>query len=156
MDPSPFSEKDLDRNAEEFILNWTQEFPAQDPVALVVHLKKLPEVRNVKGLVSESIHHYFAYRVKLNRMEFHRLMRQGRTSLLVGLVFLGLCLIFSDLLLVDQTELMPNFLQQGLTIVGWVAMWRPLEIYLYEWWPIVRRGKLFEKLSRMPIEVKKG
>ena len=45
-----------------------------------------------------------------------------------------------------------NFVQR---IAGWVAMSRPLEIYLYEWWPLRRRGQIFEKLSRMRVEVRK-
>ena len=47
-----------------------------------------------------------------------------------------------------------GFFKEGLTIAGWVAMWRPLQIYLYEWWPLRRRGQIFEKLSRMPVEVR--
>jgi len=30
-----------------------------------------------------------------------------------------------------------------------------MEIYLYDWWPLSRRGKLFEKLSRIRVEVRK-
>lgn len=45
--------------------------------------------------------------------------------------------------------------RESLTIAGWVAMWRPMEIYLYDWWPLRRRGKLFEKLSRIQVEVRK-
>jgi hypothetical protein len=45
--------------------------------------------------------------------------------------------------------------QESLTIGGWVAMWRPMEIFLYEWWPIRRTGRLYQKMSRMHVEVKK-
>lgn len=156
IDPSPFPEKDLDRSAEDFILSWAQEFPINEPVDLIVHLRKLPEGHQARHLVEEAIHHYFAYRARLNQMEFRRLMRQGRTSLIVGLSFLGLCLLTSQLFLAHQSDMLPNFIQQGLTIAGWVAMWRPMEIYLYEWWPLRHRGKIFHKLSHMPIEVRKG
>ena len=43
--------------------------------------------------------------------------------------------------------------REGLTIGGWVAMWRPMEIYLYSWWPLQRRGRIFEKMSQMKVEV---
>jgi hypothetical protein len=76
-------------------------------------------------------------------------------SLLVGLSFLGLCLLIIELLVLNRAGTIPNFLTQSLTIAGWVAMWRPMEIYLYEWWPLRRRGQIFEKLSRMPVEVQK-
>jgi hypothetical protein len=38
IDPSPFHEKDLDGDAEEFIVNWVQEFPLEDEAVMVVHL----------------------------------------------------------------------------------------------------------------------
>jgi len=28
-----------------------------------------------------------------------------------------------------------------------------MQIYLYDWWPLRRRGKLYMKLSRMKVEV---
>ena len=154
MDPSPFHQKDLDHDAEEFILSWAQEFPRREPVDLIVHLREMPEGREATRLVQEAVHNYFAYRARLNRMELKRLLKQGRTSLLVGLSFLGLCLLIIELLLNRPTGL-PNFFSQSLTIAGWVAMWRPMEIYLYEWWPLRARGQIFDKLSRMPVEVRR-
>jgi hypothetical protein len=155
MDPSPFHEKDLDHDAEEFILSWAQEFHRHEPVDLIVHLEKLPEGQDARRLVEEAVHNYFAYRARLNQLEFKRLMKQGQMSLFVGLSFLGLCLLIIELLLSNRPGAMPSFLTQSLTIAGWVAMWRPMEIYLYSWWPLRRRGKIFDKLSRMPVEVRK-
>jgi hypothetical protein len=40
-----------------------------------------------------------------------------------------------------------------LTIAGWVAMWRPMEIYLYDWWPLRRKSRLYQKLSQMPVQM---
>jgi hypothetical protein len=34
-------------------------------------------------------------------------------------------------------------------------MWRPMEIYLYDWWPLLRRQRILKKLSRMPVEVRR-
>jgi hypothetical protein len=154
MDPSPFHQKDLDRDAEEFILSWVQEFHRHDPVDLIIHLKELPQGRGTKRTVEEAVHNYFAYRTRLNRMELKRLLKQGRTSLVVGFSFLGLCILIIELLLLNRPGGLPDFLTQSLTIAGWVAMWRPMEIYLYQWWPLRARGKMFEKLSRMPVELR--
>jgi hypothetical protein len=155
MDPSPFHEKDLDHDAEEFILSWAQEFHRQEPVDLIVHLEKFPAGHDAGRLVGQAVHHYFAYRARMNHLEFKRLMKRGRMSLLVGLSFLGLCLMTNSLLVGNHPGAIPNFFSQSLTIAGWVAMWRPMEIYLYEWWPLRRRGQMLEKLSRMPVEVRK-
>jgi hypothetical protein len=32
-------------------------------------------------------------------------------------------------------------------------MWKPLEIALYRWWPLVAQGRLYRRLARMPVEV---
>jgi len=154
MDPSPFHEKDLDRDAEEFILSWAQEFHRHEPVDLIVHLEKFPEKHDAARLVEDAVRHYFAYRARMNQMEFQRLMKQGRLSLLVGLSFLGFCLLVIELAAKGAGTL-PNFFAQSLTIAGWVAMWRPMEIYLYEWWPLRRRGQILDKLSRMDVEIRR-
>jgi hypothetical protein len=45
-------------------------------------------------------------------------------------------------------------MKEGLTIIGWVAMWRPLEIYLYRWWPIRHLGRIYRKLGEIPVEIR--
>jgi hypothetical protein len=154
MDPSPFHERDLDDDAEEFIVGWAREFPRRDPISLVVHVNQLPPRDDVQHLVETAVHNYFAYRAKLNRLEFRHLLKQGRTTLIIGLAFLAGCMLTSQLLR-RQEGTLPIVLREGLIIAGWVAMWRPMEIFLYEWWPLLRSGRLYEKLSRMRVEVRK-
>jgi hypothetical protein len=152
MDPSPFHDKDLDGDAEEFLVNWAQEYSHNDPLTLRIHLEHWP-ADDPTPLMTEAVHNFFAYRAKLNRLEFHRLMQQGRTSLITGLLFLAGCLLISRVLLAKQTGPWAGFLQESLTIAGWVAMWRPMTIYLHDWWPLRRIGRTYVKLSRMPVEV---
>ena len=156
MDPSPFPEKDLDHDAEEFIISWAQEFPRKDPISLLIHVNELPVHPDVQRNVETSIHHYFAYRANINRLEFRHLLKEGRTSLIIGLAFLGACLVTSEVLLRRSVDTLAIVFRESLTIGGWVAMWHPMQIFLYEWWPLRRLGRLLEKLSRMHIEVRKS
>ena len=155
MDPSPFQEKDLDRNAEEFIVSWAREFPLDEPVVLVVHLGSLSQEQEPQPMIEQAVHHYFAHRVELNRLEFRHLMQDGRRSLLTGLAFLAACLTMSRFLVGAGTGTFSTFARESLAIAGWVGMWRPMEIYLYDWWPLRRRAKILKKLSQMPVEVRK-
>ena len=155
MDPSPFPERDLDDDAEEFIVSWAQEFPRNEAVSLIVHVNDLPGSGNVQHDVETAVHHYFAYRAKLSHLELRHLLRRGRLSLIIGLAFLSACLTASQLLLHHSENTLATVLRESLTIGGWVAMWRPMEIYLYEWWPVRRMGRLFDKLSHMHVEVRK-
>jgi hypothetical protein len=45
-------------------------------------------------------------------------------------------------------------LRQSFLILGWVANWRPLEIFLYDWWPLARRRDLYRRLSAAVVEIK--
>ena len=152
MDPSPFHERDLDDDAEEFIVSWAREHPTAQPVKLVVHLRESTGDGAESKLIQDSIHHYFDYKATLNRREFDHLMREAWISLLIGLGFLGLCAVVVHAL-THHTGAWPGMIREGLTITGWVAMWRPLDIYLYRWWPIHELGRIYRKLSAMPIEV---
>jgi len=152
MDPSPFIEKDLDDDAEEFIVSWAREFPSYAPVKLSIQLDQWP-ADDPNDLVRQAVQNHFAHRAELTDLEFRDLMKQGRTSLLIGLSCLATCLGISHALLHGNAGTWASILRESLTIAGWVAMWRPMEIYLYDWWPLRRRGRIYAKLSRMPIEV---
>ena len=155
MDPAPFPEKDLDGDAEEFILSWVHEFPLNEPVSLVVHLAEFPATDNPQTVIEQGVHHYFKYRAEMNRLELRRLMSDGQKSLIIGLVFLSICLMISHTTVADNSGTFHSIARESLTIAGWVAMWRPMQIYLYDWWPVRRRGKLYQKLARMHIDVRK-
>ena len=152
MDPSPFIEKDLDDEAEEFIVGWAREFPPDEPLRLRVHLEQWPE-QDPKEMIQQAVHNHFAHRAELTGLEFRALMKQGRTSLLIGLSCLAVCLVISNTLLRVAAGTWASVLRESLTIAGWVAMWRPIQIYLYDWWPVRRRARTYAKLSEMPVEV---
>lgn len=150
MDPSPFIDRDLDAAAEEFIVSWARELPHQAELELVIHLATAPPPERVAG-VEEAVRHYFASRAEIKARELRQLLRRGRISLIIGLAFMGVCVALGEL----ARRLLPggwnNFAEVSLSIVGWVALWRPLEIYLYDWWPIRGDQRLLERLARMKV-----
>lgn len=152
MDPSPLENRDLNQDVEEFIVCSSQEHPPNEPLTLRIHLRQWP-ADNPTELIRDSVHNYFAYRTRLNHLEFRRLMRRGRTSLIIGLLFLTACLLISKMVFGTSGNPWAGVARESLAIAGWVAMWRPMEIYLYDWWPVRRRGRVYSKLSQMPVEV---
>jgi hypothetical protein len=50
-----------------------------------------------------------------------------------------------------QTERYAALIENSLVIGAWVALWRPLEIFLYDWWPILAEAKLFDRLGAMDV-----
>ena len=39
--------------------------------------------------------------------------------------------------------------REGLVIIGWVAMWQPVQVFLYGWWPIREQQRLFARAMLM-------
>ncbi|OUL27086.1 hypothetical protein BV378_10400 [Nostoc sp. RF31YmG] len=153
FDPSPFLEKDLDEDAESYIVQSVSEFPLKTPLKLVFYLPKQGRDQETQ-ILPEAIHNYFDYRKHNSARELRQTLRQGRISLIIGLLFLGLCTSISKLITLFNNGTFANILTEGLLIVGWVAMWRPLEIFLYDWWPIHRTQQVFDKLSSIKIDIR--
>lgn len=152
MDPTPFHHRDLDTEAENFLESWALEFPQESHFRIIVHIEEMPQ-EDPAALVAEAIHNHFEYKSVLARRKLRLLLVEGRTSLLIGLGFLALCLIGADLLSGFASNTFLKILKESLLIGGWVAMWNPLQIFLYEWWPIVRRGRIYVNLGRANVHV---
>jgi hypothetical protein len=153
IDPSPFRERDLDPRAEAFIVEWARELPHDAPLALLVHLERACGPEDEAAMLGEAIHEYFKQRALGSRRQLRELFRRGRISLAIALGFLAAALAASDLIGNLSERALAPVLREGLLIVGWVAMWRPLEVFLYDWWPVRAEARLSERLSRMPVRI---
>ncbi len=149
MDPSPFHERDLDHDAEEFILSWAREHERDSELRLRVVLKQ-PADEEAAGQVRESIRHYFEYRSRMARRELRDLFREGRTALAIGALFLAATLVVRGLIPASGWT---EFVREGLTICGWVGLWKPIDIHLYRWWPLKAHGDLLARIGRCQVEV---
>jgi hypothetical protein len=155
FDPSPFQARDLDDNAEEFIVGWAQEFPRHEKLRIVVHLPREQCETDGARTLASSVTQHFEYRATVMRRELSELFRSGRRYLLVGLSIFAICHILAEV--VHNTFSENTFaegVEQGLIIIGWVANWRPFELLLYDWWPLRRRIRLYERLANADIEVR--
>jgi len=151
LDPSPFHERDLDQDAEEYIVGSAEELSRHQPFALVVHLPSDQVPRPDQPDLGDAIHNYFAYRETHERRRLRLLFRDGRIALASGMGFLFCCVLLRELAFSFGNTAASDILGEGMLIIGWVAMWRPLEIFLYEWVPIRRRCRILAKLARMPV-----
>jgi hypothetical protein len=154
FDPFPMPTRDLARGAEDFIVGWAQELPAGASLRICINLAGAAGATERENLRT-AIAGHFLYRARRTRSDMHELITIAQLSLGIGLGVLAVCTGLRQLLL----GLMPSgavagFLAEGLAIVGWVANWRPIEILLYEWWPLARRRRLFERLAAAQIDLR--
>jgi hypothetical protein len=155
LDPLPFRQRDLDRHAEEFIVGWARELPWDQPIIVLVHLPSAEAATQAAEQLHESLKRYFDYRAEATTLELNELFRIGRWSLVVGITVLAVCLAIGQAV---TGRLGPGyfgrFVEEGAIILGWVANWKPIEIFLYEWWPIIRRRNLYRRLALARVEVR--
>jgi hypothetical protein len=155
IDPAPFRERDLDPNAEAFIVESAKEMGDQErPFALVVYLDREAVTAEAAAAVKDAVHEYFANRARATRLSLRELFGRGRKSLAIGLLFVAMTVLASDLVQNNfEGGRFTNVISESLLIAGWVAMWRPLEVFLYDWWPIRAEARLYLKLSEMPVRL---
>ena len=154
IDPMPFRERDLDPTVEEFIVGWARELPRHNSLALLVHLDQRALTADEGAVVRDAIRRFFAHRGAAARRRLRQLFRQGRISLAIGLAVLTGLVAAAQVIgrRIGDTGV-ATILRESLLIGGWVAMWRPLEVFLYAWWPILAEARLFDRLATMPVRL---
>ena len=154
MDPAPFRERDLDPNAETYIVEWARETRPGQPLLLVIHLGHEVAPAGQESMLREAVDGHFRQRAQSTRRELRQLFRIGRISLLIGIAFLAGAIVIGEFVagFVDKASY-GGIIRETFVIGGWVALWRPLEIFLYDWWPIRAQARLFERLGEMDVRV---
>ena len=154
IDPSPFRERDLDPDCEEFIVSWAREMPPDRALTVDVHVEReqMPPGDLVAD-VSSAVRSHFAREASLQDLRRRRIVREGRLSLAIGVVLLVLCQGTAALLPSAMLGTPGDILRESLIIGGWVVMWHPLEVLLYGIWPVVRERRLLERLAAAEVRV---
>lgn len=157
LDPYPFLDRDLDKDAEEFIVGWARELPRDHTLRIVVHLPAAEAQSRGGADLEGGMTRFFRHRAEAIERDLRELFRIGRMSLLIGVAVLLVCVAAAQEVEVIAGEgPLASVLRESLIILGWVANWRPLEIFLYEWWPIARRRNLYRRLSTAKVELKQN
>jgi hypothetical protein len=155
LDPFPFRERDLDGNAEEYIVGWAREIGRQRSLTIVVHVPRGEEKSAAARDLRPALSHFFTYRADVLGRDLNELFRIGRISLLVGLAVLALCIAVSQLIAGRANGFfLGHTIGESIIILGWVANWRPLEIFLFDWWPLLRRRNLYRRLAAAEVIIK--
>ena len=145
IDPAPFRERDIDPKAEEFIVGWALELRREGPLTLKLNIDRIGKPEDAE-MLKEALAEFFRQRAAATRRRLRQLFRVGRTSLIIGLVFLAASILLGDVLeSALKTTRFGGIVRESLLIGGWVAMWKPLEVFLYEWWPIRDEARLFDR-----------
>jgi hypothetical protein len=145
----------LNKDVEDYIVSWTRMHAGDQPIKIIVHLSKKEAHTKAAKELAKAFAQYFGYHAELLQHDLDELHRDGRRFLAIGLTILVSCLVVPQVAARYLAEgPLRRLLEQSLPILGWVANWRPLEIILYDWWPLARRRDLYRRLANASVEIK--
>ena len=148
LDPAPFREKELAIEAERYIVDQAVDLPAALPIEISIQLAPSQASDATAGDLALAVSQHFLLRAREKTRELQTLFKAGRRSLIIGIAILAICLAVGWLVaLVLGDGPLPDILRESFLILGWVAIWKPSEIFLYGWPRILEERRLFERLS---------
>ncbi|CAJ38148.1 hypothetical protein [Methanocella arvoryzae] len=154
LDPAPFHEKELDKYAEEYIIDAVKDFPPKTRFKIVIYLPDRDINTKVSVEIAKAIRSHFEYRSHMERRKFRERLIYGEFALVVGLTFLAIATIAS--MAIDTyagQHPAAHLVSTALEVTGWVAMWEPVTVFLFQLWPIRKQRKLYDKISQMEIDI---
>ncbi|MCQ1534796.1 hypothetical protein FTO70_03635 [Methanosarcina sp. KYL-1] len=122
----------------------------------MIYLPPSEVSEEIEIALKKAIKNHFAYKKVLAEIDLRRLLYRGRRNLAIALFFLFLCLLMIQLLSTFEENLLNTLISEGLLIIGWVAMWEPVHIFLYGWWPIVHQRNIYNKILGMEVFIGTG
>jgi len=149
-DPAPFRDRDIDDDFAEYIVSSTEELAYKKPLRISVLIAQKSEIAT--DAIVEAIRTYFQYQVELERLKLSKSRRMARTFLFVGIFILMACLLASKSLESANISFLSQAMREGIVIFGWVSLWRPIELLLFDWYPIYDRIRNFRRIVDSEIQ----
>jgi hypothetical protein len=152
LDPSPFWDRDLDRDAATFIEEEFVDKRSARDWHLNVHVQ---DDHALAGDLQRAVENYYARLAGSARRELREHLLLGQLALIGGI---GIFLLSMGLRQLLQGTLgdLPRMLDEGLIILAWLALWRPAEVLAYEWVPLNRKRRLYGRLAAIRVSVEFG
>lgn len=156
-DPAPFRERDLDPAAIEHLLECAREIRKWRPIKIVLTFAEPLSAAGVldEAVIRDAIRAQFDHERDLVQRKLSANFRHGQVLAVLGIAVLALFLTLAEL---SQNALpegtLRRLVHEGFTITGWVAMWRPAETLLYDWWPLLEERRVVERILEAPVDVK--
>lgn len=155
MDPAPFRDKALDEKAARYLLDAVREHPRDTALRVLLHLPE--SLRQSAHHVPEAIRNHFQFAVAQAVRERRWHMAAGWRALLLGVLVLSVCITLGTVIagqLADSSRAGLKVIDEGLLILGWVALWRPLDILLFDRLEMSKALAELRRLTDVPVELR--
>lgn len=130
FDPSPYEKREL---SDDFVSYCLEKVSAEDKLTSFTIKLLLPENFCDEETVRSSVVNYFELKACEQFKSNWKTDRRWNTNFILGLFFLGLCLLGAHIFHLPRFDGRPFFsvLRESLSIIGWVAIWEPTGYFLF-------------------------
>jgi hypothetical protein len=140
----------LDHSVEEYLIDQAEELPRKGEITIYIKANELNPA--IETTITDAIHKQFAYESHQASLTVKRILDLGWKSLLLSFVFL----VFMFFIALAITTFLPEntivfTFRELFIILGWVALWRPADLLLYDWQTHRRKEKLFRRLAESQV-----
>ncbi|GLK86382.1 hypothetical protein [Ancylobacter defluvii] len=156
-DIDPFAGEDIDESGIDRLIDLltAERGWRRRPVQARLYVAQTPGNATLAPRIAEALARYCDSNRDYAERKLRETRRQGLRTLAVGMVFLAFCIGVAALINSSALSdmLVGEMLSEGAIIAGWVGLWRPVEILLFDWWPYARDRALYAKLRTLDITV---
>jgi hypothetical protein len=153
LDPSPFWDRHLDREAATFIEEEFSDRPRDRAWLLNVSIAE--QLDDTQSDLQEAVKRYYLRLTDSVRHQVREQLRVARISLALGIgVFLA-CMVGRELLDGEVAGRLPRALDGGLIVLAWIALWLPIEQLVSDLVPLLRQRSFYGHLARIRVHLRR-
>lgn len=146
---SPVIQPHIHPDAAAWILEEAREHTAKSGYLLEVRVPSGDLSRTDE--VESAIQSYFQSQARYADREFQEVLRKGLASLVRAFLVIAVLVVLAEFLQSLGTGRFYGLLGESLVIIGWVTLWAPLELLLFERHRIRRRRNTAHRLSAAKV-----
>ena len=151
LDASPFWDRDLDVHAAGFIEEEFSESRSAAQWHLHVHAS---EGEDLAPDLQPAVEHYYTRMAHSSGLRLREQLQLGELALLGGLAIFLLSMSARGILERLAPHGLSPLVGEGLIILAWLALWRPIETLVYGWVPLYRQRRLYQRLAAIQVTVR--
>lgn len=149
-DPAPFRDRDLDPDFVDYLVDGVRDLGTSKPIRIVVWLEQACP----PGQIEEGVHSYFDHALARIDRRRREQVRSGGAALVISVIAIVVLTGLGQLVAMTIPNALGAAFQTALEISGWVFMWRPIEVLVYDGIPMRRERRVLRAIATAAIDVR--
>jgi len=145
FDPAALSGRSISPDVDSYIVGQLIKFTDESAVSL--HINLPADEASYGHIVQQAFRHHYALSSARCRAELKQHFRDAGFMLLKGVIFALVLIGIAHVVAEIAERVYINKIVAGLSLIVWVSLWKPIDMLIYEWIPIMDKVKLHDRLD---------